>query len=68
MKKNTAIPECQYIRATRVFFGVNTLSHFESELQRLKSQRVLLVYGRSSAKGTGVFNEVVNVLHRNFID
>jgi len=51
---------------TKVFFGRDKLGSIPSEIKEY-SQRVLLVYGRSSIKKSGLYEKIVKILKDNGI-
>ena len=49
-----------FVSPTKIYFGKNALSYLSNELKNYK--KVLLVYGRSSIKKNGLYDEVVKQL------
>ena len=49
-----------FVSPTKIYFGKNALSYLSNEFKNYK--KVLLVYGQSSIKKNGLYDEVVKQL------
>jgi len=56
-----------YAISTKVYFGRDTLHHLEHELPS-RSQRILFVYGGSSIKKLGMYEEITAILKTHHVD
>ena len=55
-----------YAISTRVYFGRDTLHNLEHEIPK-RASRILLVYGGSSLKRLGVYEDITAILHTHHI-
>lgn len=53
-----------YCNPTKLYFGDNSLEYLNSELKKY-GKNVVLVYGGSSAKKNGIYDEVVEILKKS---
>lgn len=51
-----------YENPTRIHFGKSAMSHLSEEL-KLYGKNILLVYGKNSIKVTGLYDQIMNILH-----
>lgn len=52
-----------YSMPTRIFFGKESIKSLGNEIKRFKAKKVLLVYGKSSLKKHGTYNEIVDIFN-----
>ena len=52
--------------STKILFGKDQLNNLADEIKKY-GQRVLLVYGRSSIKKIGLYDEILNIFKDNSI-
>ncbi len=51
-----------YENPTRIHFGKSAMSHLAKELKAY-GKNILLVYGKNSIKVTGLYDQIMNILH-----
>ena len=54
----------EYQSLTKIIFGRDEISKLERELQEFNVKKMLLVYGRSSIKNNGIYNQITSICNR----
>ncbi|MCF0205969.1 MAG: iron-containing alcohol dehydrogenase [Bacteroidales bacterium] len=56
------IHDFEYCNPTKIYFGKNALNNLPSELKNF-GKNILLVYGKNSIKATGLYDQIIKMLH-----